>query len=286
MTDKSLTYNSNRSESEMVDILYNELFSRNIGVFSESEQEKLQHAKIAIAGVGGVGGLLAERLLRLGIGRLKITDPGIFKKSSLNRQFGSSMLNLDQNKAEVIYTQLKDINPMACIEYDNTGIQTEDHANLIVADCDLIIDEMDFGMFRHSIWLQRAARQANIHYLFAYGIGFGALAVIFDPKGMTLEEYDNLPSGDGNPQEEIKVPLERVLPIIPSYSPIATHDGLKKIDIDGMSLPSLSIGVGLASILAANEAVNIILRRREIAVAPSYTYIDLLDRKFVVGKIS
>ena len=68
-----------------------------------------------------------------------------------------------------------------------------------MADCDLIIDEMDFGMFRHSIWLQRAARKENIHYLFAYAIGFGALAVIFSPKGMTLEEYDDLPSRGWKP---------------------------------------------------------------------------------------
>jgi len=270
----------------MVDTLYNELFSRNIGVFSEAEQEKLQHAKIAIAGVGGVGGLLAERLIRLGVGRLRINDPGNFEKSHFNRQFGSSMLSLNDNKAESVFSQIKDINPKAQIEYITTGIRTNDDAINFVRDCDLIIDEMDFGMFRHSIWLQRAARQANLHYLFAYAIGFGALAVIFGPKGMTLEEYDNLPPGDGNPLEEIKIPLERVLPIIPSYSPIATHEALKKIDIDSISLPSLSIGVGLASILAANEAANIILRRREIAVAPSYTYIDLLDRKFVVGKIS
>ena len=195
-------------------------------------------------------------------------------------------LALGQNKAEVIYTQLKDINPKARIDYDCIGIQTENNANLLVADCDLIIDEMDFGMFRHSIWLQRAARKENIHYLFAYAIGFGALAVIFSPKGMTLEEYDDLPQGGGNLPEEIQVPLERVLPIIPSYSPVATHEALKEIDTGNRSLPSLSIGVGLASILAANEAVNIILRRREIAVAPNYTYIDLLDRQFVVGKMS
>jgi len=50
--------------------------------------------------------------------------------------------------------------------------------------------------------------------------------------------------------------------------------------------PTTSIGVGLASILAANEAVNIILRRRDMATAPEYTYIDLLDRKFIVGTIS
>jgi hypothetical protein len=50
--------------------------------------------------------------------------------------------------------------------------------------------------------------------------------------------------------------------------------------------PTNSIGVGLASILAAIEAINILLRKRDIPSAPQYTYIDLLDRKFLVQSIS
>ena len=73
---------------------------------------------------------------------------------------------------------------------------------------------------------------------------------------------------------------------IPSYATVATRDMLKKV-YDGEILgPVMSIGVGLASILAANEAINIVLKKREIAVAPKYTYIDLLDIKFIVGSAS
>jgi molybdopterin/thiamine biosynthesis adenylyltransferase len=271
----------------MTEKLYNEIYSRNIGVFSESEQEKLRHSTIAISGVGSVGGLLAERLLRLGVGRLKITDPGTFEKSNFNRQFGSSMASLGHNKAEVVFNQIKDINPKAQIDYSMVGIKTDADAIHFVSDCDLIIDQMDFGMFKQSIWLQRAARQRSIHYLFAYAIGFGAMVVIFSPHGLTLEEYDNLsPNVDLNSIKKIHVPLERVIPVIPSYAPVAPHTTLQAINTGERSAPAMSIGVGLASILAANEAINIILQKREVAVAPRYTYIDLLDRQFIVGKVS
>ena len=135
--------------------LYRSIFSRNIGFLNESEQDKLLHSKVAISGVGGVGGLLAERLIRLGIGKIKISDPGSFEESNLNRQFGSSMLNLGQYKAEVVFTQLKDINPQAEIFYGKDGIKTENDANIFVRNCDVIVDEMDFGLFRESIILQR-----------------------------------------------------------------------------------------------------------------------------------
>jgi molybdopterin/thiamine biosynthesis adenylyltransferase len=271
-----------------MDDLYKAIFSRNIGFFTESEQDKLRRSTIAIAGMGGVGGLLAERLMRLGVGQLKITDPGTFEESNLNRQFGSSITNLGQNKAEVVFTQIRDINPQARIHCSNTGLTTENDASLFVSDCDLVIDEMDFVAFRQSILLQRAARYQGIHYLFASAIGFGALVVIFDPKGLTLEEYNKLPPGvDLNDAEKLKVPLERIAPIIPSYAAaIATAATVEKIAAGAQAAPTTSIGAGLASILAANEAINVILNKGDIVKAPEYTYIDLLDRQLIVGAVS
>jgi hypothetical protein len=115
-------------------------------------------------------------------------------------------------------------------------------------------------------------------------MGFGALIVVFDPKGLTLEEYNNLPPDvDLNDVEQPTVSLDRIGPIIPSY---ATMDIVHEILSGERPPPTVSIGVGLASILAANEAVNIILGRRDIAAAPKYTYIDLMDRMFIVGTIS
>ena len=221
------------------------------------------------------------------MGRLKIADPGTFEKSNFNRQFGASMTSLGYNKAEMVFQQIKDINPQAKINVDSVGIITEADAIRFVGDSDLIIDGMDLGLFRQSIWLQKTARRHGKYYLFACPVGFGATVVIFGPQGMTLEEYDNLQSNvDLSNIKEIQVPLERVVPIIPSYAPVTTHKALKEMYTGYGPLPSLSIGVGLASILAANEVINIILQKRDVAVAPRYTYIDLLDRKFIVGKIS
>ena len=266
---------------------YDRIYSRNIGIFNESEQEKLHRAKIGIIGIGGVGGLLAERLLRLGIGQLKIIDPGTFEESNLNRQFSSSMTNLGHYKIEEVYRQIKDINPQAKIDYNTTGINTDADAVHFAIDCDLVIDEMDFGLFKQSIWLQRAARHDGKYYFFTSAIGFGALIVIFAPEGMTLEQYDGLPpNANLTAFKKIKVPLERVLPIIPSYAPVTTRKALQEIYKGAGAVPTVSIGVGLASILAGNEAINIILQKREIVTAPRYTYIDLMDRKFIIGKIS
>ena len=266
---------------------YRAIFCRNLGFFTESEQEKLKKSTVAIAGVGGIGGLLAERLMRLGIGGLKILDPEAFEKSNFNRQLCSSMSTLGQNKAEAVFLHIKGINPQSRIKWSNTGIKTQEDANLFVEGCDLIVDAMDFGLFSESIFLQRAARQRGIYYMLASAIGFGALVVIFDPKGLTLEEYNKLsPDINFNNGEQPSVPLDRICPVVPSY---ATPDSaeaeaiLKEVITGERPAPTSSIGVGLGSTMAATEAMNILLRKRDIASAPNYTYADLLDRKFLVG---
>jgi molybdopterin/thiamine biosynthesis adenylyltransferase len=274
-----------------MDNLYDRIFSRNIGILTESEQDKLRDSTIAIAGAGGVGGLLAERLVRCGVGHLKIIDPGAFEENNLNRQFSSSMVNLGRNKAEAVFMQIKDINPEANIYYNNSGIKTESDAHLLVHDCDLVVDEMDFGLFKESILLQRVARQRGAYYIFTSAIGFGALIAIFDPEGWTLEEYNNLPRDiDLNDVDQPTVPLERICPVMPSYftGDIMQEmaDVMQEIVSGERPGPVISIGAGLASMLAASEAVNIIIRRRDIATAPKYTYIDLLDRTFIVGTMS
>ena len=266
---------------------YKEIFSRNIGILTESDQNKLRKCTVAIAGVGGVGGLLAERLIRLGVGQLKITDPGFFEPSNLNRQLFSSTLELDRNKAEIVFSQIKDINPEAKIFWSPTGIKTENDANLFVSDCDVVIDEMDMGLFRESILLQRAARRKGIYYMFTCAYGFGALIAIFDPRGITLEEYNGLsPSVDVDDPEKLRVPFENIVPIMPSYITDFDNETIYKMVTGKLPASAISIGAGLAAILAANETANIILKKRKTVTAPEYTYIDLIDQKFEVRSIS
>ena len=263
------------------------IFSRNWGLVSEVEQDSLFQATVAIAGVGGVGGLLAERLIRLGVGHIKITDPGTFEESNLNRQFGSTMENVGQNKAKVVYSLIKDINLRARVDWDDHGIQDEADAQRLVSNCDLLIDEMDFGLFRESIMLQRAARQKGIHYFFTTAMGFGALVAIFGPEGLTLEEYNKMPRDvDVSDPARLDVPPQSIVPEVPSYAAAFSPETIQQLMAGKLPGPTSSVGVGLASIMAANEAMNIILKKRDIPIAPAYTYVDLIDRKFVVGSLA
>lgn len=262
---------------------YKEIFTRNIGLFTEEEQDLIRKSTVAIAGVGGVGGLAAERLIRLGVGRLKITDTGDLEDSNLNRQYAANMQNLGQNKAKVVYEDIKDINPQAEIIHTDNGIKSKEDARLFVSDSDIIIDVMDFGLFRESILLQREARKKGIHYMFSTAIGFGAITVVFDPEGITLEEYNNLPVDvDVDDPEKLYVPIERIVPVMPKY--IQDIKIIEDIIAGRIPVPTTSIGAGLSAIQSASEAINVIIGR-DFPKAPHYTYFDLVDRQMVVGTV-
>ncbi|MFZ2293610.1 MAG: ThiF family adenylyltransferase, partial [Polaromonas sp.] len=70
---------------------YDRAFSRNIGWVTQAEQEKLKRSRIAIAGLGGVGGGHLLTLARLGISNFNIADFDDFDVHNLNRQAGAFM---------------------------------------------------------------------------------------------------------------------------------------------------------------------------------------------------
>ena len=90
---------------------YNEAFSRNIGWVTESEQQVLRGKRIAIAGLGGVGGGHLLTLARLGIGSFSIADHDRFDVVNFNRQAGAFVDTLDRPKVEVMASMARGINP-------------------------------------------------------------------------------------------------------------------------------------------------------------------------------
>ncbi|PFT75573.1 molybdopterin biosynthesis protein MoeB, partial [Bacillus thuringiensis] len=59
--------------------IYEESFTRNRGVISIEEQEKLKHARVTVVGAGGVGGITLIQLARMGVGSLHVIDPDVFE---------------------------------------------------------------------------------------------------------------------------------------------------------------------------------------------------------------
>jgi molybdopterin/thiamine biosynthesis adenylyltransferase len=172
---------------------YDLVYGRNIGLFTKEEQEKLKGAKVAIAGVGGVGGIQAATLARFGIGKMAIMDPGVFDEPDMNRQYAATKSTLGKNKAIATAQFLKDINPFMEIDVVDRALTKENELEEFIADSDLVIDAIDYTGFDHKARFAEIARKMGTYNLSAPIPDFGTLLMIFDPEGMTMEEFFGAP---------------------------------------------------------------------------------------------
>src|SRR5262249_48344068 len=98
--DEAVDLSRPEREAMSVEPPYEELFTRNIGFVDENEQHLLRRSRIAVLGVGGMGGVVAQVLARAGVGALSILDKDAFEPSNNNRQVYSNAGTWGQPKVD------------------------------------------------------------------------------------------------------------------------------------------------------------------------------------------
>ena len=88
-----------------------EEFSRTAYVYGEDAVKSLQNARVAVFGVGGVGGYICEALCRAGVGHIDIFDRDTVSVSNINRQIIALHSTVGRPKVEVMKERMLDINP-------------------------------------------------------------------------------------------------------------------------------------------------------------------------------
>ena len=86
---------------------YTQAFARNDGLISQIEQARLKHSRIAIPGLGGVGGVHLMTLVRMGIGKFHIADADQFSIANFNRQYGANLSTVGKDKTKVMKAMLQ-----------------------------------------------------------------------------------------------------------------------------------------------------------------------------------
>ncbi len=86
-------------------------FIRSRALFGDEAFEKLKNSRVAVFGLGGVGGYALEALARSGIGALDVIDPDYIDESNINRQLLALSSSVGQKKTQTAVKRLKEINP-------------------------------------------------------------------------------------------------------------------------------------------------------------------------------
>ena len=101
-------------------------FDRTRLLLGEAAMEKLKNARVAVFGLGGVGGFVVEALARSGVGRLELVDHDTISETNLNRQILALHSTVGMAKAEAARQRVLDINPQAevCARQEFYGPET------------------------------------------------------------------------------------------------------------------------------------------------------------------
>ncbi|MFS2139422.1 ThiF family adenylyltransferase [Duganella sp. Dugasp56] len=254
---------------------YQQAFARNIGWVTQAEQSILQGKRIAIAGMGGVGGVHLLTLARLGVGTFHIADFDTFDIANFNRQVGATMSTLGQPKVEVLANMARDINPQLHITRFPGGVNDHNMAAFLEG-VDLYVDGLDFFAFGARQATFAACARLRIPAVTAAPLGMGTAVLTFMPGKMTFEEY----FGWGDLPDE-----EKALRFLIGLAPAGLHGGYL-VDPSAINLkerrgPSTIMGCELCAGAAATEALKILLNRGPILAAPHGYHFDAYRNKLV-----
>lgn len=254
---------------------YDTAFSRNIGWITEAEQQFLRTRRIAIAGLGGVGGSHLLTLTRLGIGRFNISDLDSFELANFNRQAGAALSHIDRQKVEVLDEMARDINPELDILAFPKGVNSE-NLDEFLEGVDLYVDGLDFFAVDARRVVFAACAEKRIPAITAAPLGMGVALLNFLPGKMTFEEYFQL---DGQLIDEQL--LRFLLGLSPAMLQRKYLVHPQAVDFENHKGPSTVIACELCAGIAATHALKILLKRGKIMSAPWGQQFDPYRNKYV-----
>lgn len=254
---------------------YDEAFSRNIGWLTAAEQASLRHKHVAIAGMGGVGGVHLLTLARLGIGRFRIADFDTFDIVNFNRQAGASISHLGLPKAKVMAEMAKDINPEIEIDIFDQGVSPE-NLDAFLDGADLYVDGLDFFVFEARRATFAACARKGIPAVTAAPLGMGTAVLNFLPGHMTFEEYFCL---EGCSEEEMAVRF--MVGLSPAMLQRPYLADRSRVDLAARRGPSTIMACQMCAGVAATESLKILLQRGKVLAAPWGQHFDAYRNKYI-----
>jgi len=138
-------------------------------LLGEEAMKKLAASRVAVFGVGGVGGYVVEALARSGVGQIDVIDNDTVALSNLNRQIIATMDTVGRNKVDVIAERIRSINPDAIVYRHKCFYLPETAGEFDFTAYDYVVDAIDTVTGKIQLILQ--AKEAGVPVISAMGAG-------------------------------------------------------------------------------------------------------------------
>ncbi|MCC2614902.1 ThiF family adenylyltransferase [Aestuariibacter halophilus] len=258
---------------------YDKAFSRNIGWLTEQEQRSLKDKVVAIAGCGGVGGIHALTMARLGVGHYRMADFDAFGVENFNRQVGANMNTIGQPKLDVMLQMVRDINPDAGIQCYEQGVNG-DNVDAFLDGVDVYIDSLDFFAIEARKLVFARCYERNIPAITAAPLGMGTAFLAFLPGQMSFEDYFGMQGASLEEQF-----LRFYLGLAPAGLQSAYLVDPTRLNLAEKRGPSTIIGCTMSAGVAAAQAIKLMLGRGDVIAAPRGTHWDPYLNKMEITHI-
>lgn len=144
-------------------------FSRSELLLGKENMEVLRHARVAVFGIGGVGGYVVEALARSGVGALDLIDNDVVEETNLNRQIIATRSTLGQDKVKAAERRVLDINPDCQVKTYKTFYLPENAQQFDFTKYSYVVDAID--TVSGKLCLVEQAKEAKVPIISAMGAG-------------------------------------------------------------------------------------------------------------------
>lgn len=144
-------------------------FSRTELLLGQEAMDILQKSRVAIFGIGGVGGFCCEALVRTGVGHFDLVDDDKVCLTNLNRQIIATRKTVGRDKADVMKERMLEINPKAEIQIHKTFFLPENAGEFPFEEYDYVVDAVDTVTAKIEIIMQ--AKKNNVPVISCMGAG-------------------------------------------------------------------------------------------------------------------
>lgn len=253
---------------------YSAAFSRNIGWVTEQEQQRLRECCVAIAGLGGVGGVHLLTLARLGVGRFKIADFDVFDVVNFNRQVGATVDTIGQPKIDVLASMVRAINPEVTVELFPQGV-TLSNINEFLDDVDLYVDGLDFFAFSARRLTFTYCENKNIPIVTAAPLGLGVALLVLGPGATPHEDYFGFDGCD-----ETEMAIRFLVGLSPAMLQRGYVVDMSRVNLGERRGPSSIAACQLCAGVAAVESLKILLKRGGVKRVPWGSQFDAYRMRY------
>ncbi len=144
-------------------------FSRSELLLGKDGMDRLRNSRVAVFGIGGVGGHAAEALARTGVGKLDLFDNDTVSLTNVNRQIVATLDKVGQYKVDVMKERIAQINPEAVVNAHRCFFMPDNSAEFDFTQYDYVIDAVDTVTAKLELVMK--SREAGVPIICSMGAG-------------------------------------------------------------------------------------------------------------------